>query len=53
MEDEKIEQIVDQKSQETIAEGQIDRQIMTTTEIRKQSKEEAKWYRAQQLHSTG
>ena len=35
MEEEEIEQIVDKKFQEIIAEGKIDREIITKTEIRK------------------
>ena len=35
MEEEEIEQIVDKKFQEIIAEGKIDQEIITKTEIRK------------------
>ena len=38
MEEEEIEQIVDKKFQEIIAEGKTDREMITTTELRKASK---------------
>ena len=39
MEEEEIEHIVDKKFQEIIAEEKIDREIITATEIKQQSRE--------------